>query len=262
MIKSALTATAVGTTIYSGVLGAKLARAAAAGPARPRRRCLGPLPPAGVNPAARRHTVDSPPHLITLLADGNDTAGAFSIIRVDLRPGGRPARHGPRIRRAGDRPGQPAGVISPGIDRFPYFRHLAAVADDEIPRLAADIPASYDSRWSRAQPGSGSGLPDGHRGAGPRHPRCGQGIFRTGQVSRHTAAFSFIRAAASPAPLSRILARQLNPAVPIRVLPCPFDVAPLMEALWWHPMYGRDAGHRWLRQLFTEAARSVPSDTD
>jgi len=51
------------------------------------------------------------------------------------------------------------------------------------------------------------------------------------------------------------LARQLAPAVPIRILPCPFDVAPLMEALWWHPMYDRDPGHRWLRQLFTEAAR-------
>ena len=58
------------------------------------------------------------------------------------------------------------------------------------------------------------------------------------------------------------LARQLTPAVPIRVLPCPFDVAPLMEALWWHPMYNRDAGHRWLRQLFTEAARSVHTGTD
>jgi hypothetical protein len=26
---------------------------------------------------------------------------------------------------------------------------------------------------------------------------------------------------------------------------------------WWHPMYDRDPGHRWLRQLFTEAARFV-----
>ena len=54
------------------------------------------------------------------------------------------------------------------------------------------------------------------------------------------------------------LARQLAPAVPIRILPCPFDV----EALWWHPMYERDAGHRWLRQLFTEAARFVHLGTD
>ena len=58
------------------------------------------------------------------------------------------------------------------------------------------------------------------------------------------------------------LARQLSPVVPIRVLPCPFDVAPLMEALWWHPMYSRDPGHRWLRELFREAARSVQPGTD
>src|SRR6185437_4041959 len=53
------------------------------------------------------------------------------------------------------------------------------------------------------------------------------------------------------------LARQLTPAVPIRILPCPFDVASLIDALWWHPMYDRDPGHRWLRQLFAEAALSV-----
>lgn len=53
------------------------------------------------------------------------------------------------------------------------------------------------------------------------------------------------------------LARQLTPAVPIRILPCPFDVACLIDALWWHPMYDQDLGHRWLRQLFTEAARDT-----
>jgi len=58
------------------------------------------------------------------------------------------------------------------------------------------------------------------------------------------------------------LARPLSPVVPIRVLPCPFDVAPLMEALWWHPMYSRDPGHRWLRELFREAVRSVQPGTD
>jgi DNA-binding transcriptional LysR family regulator len=57
------------------------------------------------------------------------------------------------------------------------------------------------------------------------------------------------------------LARQLTPAVPIRILPCPFDVASLIDALWWHPMYDRDPGHRWLRQLFAEAARSVEAST-
>ncbi|HTQ88437.1 MAG TPA: LysR family transcriptional regulator [Streptosporangiaceae bacterium] len=53
------------------------------------------------------------------------------------------------------------------------------------------------------------------------------------------------------------LARQLAPAVPVRILPCPFEAAPLIEALWWHPMYEHDPGHRWLRQLFTQAARLV-----
>jgi DNA-binding transcriptional LysR family regulator len=58
------------------------------------------------------------------------------------------------------------------------------------------------------------------------------------------------------------LARQLAPTVPIRILPCPFDVASLIDALWWHPMYDRDPGHRWLRQLFTEAARSAHVSSD
>jgi DNA-binding transcriptional LysR family regulator len=57
------------------------------------------------------------------------------------------------------------------------------------------------------------------------------------------------------------LARRLAPAAAVRVMPCPFDVVPLLEALWWHRMYQRDAAHRWLRDLFREAARRV-SDED
>ncbi len=52
------------------------------------------------------------------------------------------------------------------------------------------------------------------------------------------------------------LARQLTPAVPVRILPC-LDAASLIDALWWHPMYDRDPGHCWLRQLFAEAARDT-----
>jgi quercetin dioxygenase-like cupin family protein len=147
--------------------------------------------------AADAETVDSPPHLIRLLADGSDTAGEFSVIRVDLRPGrdgAAPHSHmgfsellyvidgdveilsGDRISAAhagdlvvvppgtphafGALPSGPASllaVISPGIDRFQYFRHLAAVANGEIPHLPADVPARYDSqlvdsaawRWAR-----------------------------------------------------------------------------------------------------------------
>ena len=56
------------------------------------------------------------------------------------------------------------------------------------------------------------------------------------------------------------LARPLAAAAGVRVLPCPFEVPALMEALWWHPMYQHDPGHRWLRQLFTEAAQQLPTD--
>ncbi len=69
---------------------------------------------------------------------------------------------------------------------------------------------------------------------------------------------SLVAASNGVALIQERLARQLAGAVPIRILPCPFDVAPLIEAVWWHPMYARDAGHQWLRQLLAEAARRVP----
>jgi DNA-binding transcriptional LysR family regulator len=53
------------------------------------------------------------------------------------------------------------------------------------------------------------------------------------------------------------LARQLQRGHDVRVLPCPFDVVPLVEALWWHPVHRRDPAHAWLRQLFAEAAASL-----
>ena len=43
----------------------------------------------------------------------------------------------------------------------------------------------------------------------------------------------------------------------LRVLPCPFDVVPLVEALWWHPIYDHDPEHVWLRQAAAEAGRRI-----
>ena len=151
----------------------------------------------GVFRGADAEVVDSPPHLIRLLADGTGTGGAFSVIRVDLRPGrDGAAPHAHRgfaellyvidgevevlagesvaTARPGDLvvvpPGMPhafgawrAGpasllaVIGPGIDRFQYFRELAAVANGKVGRLAPDIPGRYDSvlldspAWRRAR---------------------------------------------------------------------------------------------------------------
>ncbi|WP_034593309.1 LysR family transcriptional regulator [Hamadaea tsunoensis] len=57
--------------------------------------------------------------------------------------------------------------------------------------------------------------------------------------------------------IQRQLGLQLSAGGRVRALPCPFEAAPLIEAMWWHPMNDTDAGHQWLRERFTEAARIV-----
>lgn len=47
--------------------------------------------------------------------------------------------------------------------------------------------------------------------------------------------------------LQRRLADRLHPDPGVRALPCPVDVGPLVESIWWHPMYDDDAEHRYLR---------------
>jgi DNA-binding transcriptional LysR family regulator len=39
----------------------------------------------------------------------------------------------------------------------------------------------------------------------------------------------------------------------LRVLECPFDTAPLVAALWWHPDLERDAEHAWVRRICAAA---------
>jgi len=51
------------------------------------------------------------------------------------------------------------------------------------------------------------------------------------------------------------LARQVADATGVRVMPCPFEVLPLVEAFWWHPMFRNDPAHGWLRRLLGEAGR-------
>ena len=49
--------------------------------------------------------------------------------------------------------------------------------------------------------------------------------------------------------LQRRLAIKIPAELRLRVMPCPFDVGPLVEAIWWHPMYDDDPEHRYLRDL-------------
>ena len=45
----------------------------------------------------------------------------------------------------------------------------------------------------------------------------------------------------------------------VRVLPCPFEVAPLVEAIWWHPMYDDDPEHH-LRDMPVRVATELEID--
>jgi hypothetical protein len=41
------------------------------------------------------------------------------------------------------------------------------------------------------------------------------------------------------------------------MLPCPVALRPLRVALWWHPQFDADAGHRWLRDLLGTVAAGL-----
>jgi hypothetical protein len=49
--------------------------------------------------------------------------------------------------------------------------------------------------------------------------------------------------------LQERIARRIAATPDLRILDCPFDVVPLVEAFWWHPVYTHDLEHTWLRDL-------------
>ncbi|WP_370964475.1 LysR family transcriptional regulator [Amycolatopsis sp. cg9] len=66
-----------------------------------------------------------------------------------------------------------------------------------------------------------------------------------------------------------LVQRRLADGIPaelgVRALPCPFDATPLVEAMWWHPMYDDDPEHRYLRDVVQRAVAAMigitPADT-
>ncbi len=46
----------------------------------------------------------------------------------------------------------------------------------------------------------------------------------------------------------RRFAEQIAGVMDLRVLDCPIPLRPMKVALWWHPQFEGDAGHRWLRE--------------
>lgn len=58
------------------------------------------------------------------------------------------------------------------------------------------------------------------------------------------------------------LARLLPALADVRVIPCPFPVADLVECLWWHEKHDKDPGHRWFRSLLVRAAAAAQTTAD
>jgi DNA-binding transcriptional LysR family regulator len=73
--------------------------------------------------------------------------------------------------------------------------------------------------------------------------------------------FLTVPALVAGTPRVALLQHRLAARVPaesgIRVLNCPFEVAPLVEAIWWHPMYDEDPEHRYLRTVIGESAAGL-----
>jgi DNA-binding transcriptional LysR family regulator len=57
--------------------------------------------------------------------------------------------------------------------------------------------------------------------------------------------------------LQERLVRLLPAGVGVRAVPTPFDAGPLVDAMWWHPVYGPDPEHGFFRDLVARAARAV-----
>ncbi|RBY97638.1 LysR family transcriptional regulator [Blastococcus sp. TF02-8] len=60
--------------------------------------------------------------------------------------------------------------------------------------------------------------------------------------------------------LQRRLVELLPLNVGVRALPCPFDAGPLIEAMWWHPVYDGDPEHEYLRDVVARAAQLAVGD--
>jgi DNA-binding transcriptional LysR family regulator len=61
--------------------------------------------------------------------------------------------------------------------------------------------------------------------------------------------------------VQRHLAEALASGNRLRVLACPWDVVPVVETLWWHPLHTRSPEHAWLRSLLTETTRHLDRRT-
>jgi len=85
-------------------------------------------------------------------------------------------------------------------------------------------------------------------GVTPRVCATANSFLAMPQLVRHTGGITM---------LQERLTAGLAEALAVRLMDCPFDPVPLVEAFWWHPMHDADSGHTWLRGLLAEAGARV-----
>ena len=59
------------------------------------------------------------------------------------------------------------------------------------------------------------------------------------------------------ATVHRRLAKYYCRYLPLRVIPCPFDLPPIIESMQWHKYFSGDPGLAWLRGVLKEVATSL-----
>lgn len=64
---------------------------------------------------------------------------------------------------------------------------------------------------------------------------------------------SLLRGSNRVALLQETVAARFAASGEFRVLECPFDVVPLVEGFWWHPVHDREPEHAWFRSMLSQA---------
>jgi DNA-binding transcriptional LysR family regulator len=77
------------------------------------------------------------------------------------------------------------------------------------------------------------------------------------RVESYSAVPYFITGTDRVALMQERLATKLAATHNLRVLECPGDAEPIVEALWWHRQHEDDPAHAWLRRLVMETARRL-----
>lgn len=146
----------------------------------------------------------------------------------------------------------PRGALPPELPRVELFSdEWVAVLDPNNP--LTEFPADWDElselRWVLGQHDRGRPAFLLHRLA-----ESGRELRPHAVIGSFLALPLYVTGTDRIAIVQRRLLRVMPASIPLRVLPCPFDVGPIIEALWWHPVHTHDLGHQWFRTMVHAAA--------